>query len=50
MQARKFECLVCGHIHDEAHAGRWEELPEDWVCPECGASKRDFQEAQCELS
>ena len=21
---------------------RWEELPEDWECPDCGISKADF--------
>ena len=50
MPARKFRCLICDHIHDEAEGKRWEELPDDWVCPECGASKRDFQEIECALS
>lgn len=51
MPFRKFICQVCGHEYDEAvgdpaagiAAGtRWEELPDDWVCPECGAAKSDF--------
>ena len=50
MQDRKFRCLVCDHVHDEALDGRWEDLPDDWVCPQCGATKQDFQEATCELS
>ena len=50
MPCRKFRCLVCDHIHDEAHGTRWEDLPDDWLCPECGASKRDFQEIECALS
>ena len=29
-------CVVCGHIHDEATEGKWDELPEDFLCPECG--------------
>ena len=49
---KKYMCLICGLIYDEAEgwledgivAGtRWEDIPEDWVCPECGASKLDFQ-------
>jgi rubredoxin len=45
-------CLICGFIYDEA-AGlpeegilpgtRWEEVSPDWVCPECGARKEDFE-------
>ncbi|WP_162634819.1 FAD-dependent oxidoreductase [Pseudomonas putida] len=47
----KWECLVCGFIYDEA-AGipqdgiapgtRWEDVPDDWYCPECGVGKADF--------
>lgn len=50
---KKFVCTICGFVYDEA-AGipesgiapgtRWEDLPPDWVCPLCGASKSDFQE------
>ncbi len=49
---RKYVCSVCGYIYDEAkgiqEAGiapgtRWEDLPEDWVCPICGASKAEFE-------
>ena len=46
-----WECLVCGFIYDEA-AGRpedgiaagtrWEDVPDDWYCPECGVGKADF--------
>jgi rubredoxin len=59
MPARKFTCLVCDHVYDEAQgdpqsgiaAGtRWEDVPADWVCPECGATKADFTESQCALS
>jgi rubredoxin len=55
---KKFVCTICGCVYDEA-AGipeseispgtRWEDLPPDWVCPLCGASKSDFQE-QTELT
>jgi rubredoxin len=49
---RKWQCIVCGFIYDEAEglpdegipAGTaWEDVPEDWECPECGASKADFE-------
>lgn len=45
-------CVVCGLIYDEALgwpqdgiiAGtRWEDVPEDWKCPECGVGKSDFE-------
>ncbi len=48
---KKYICSICGYIYDEA-AGipnmgiapgtRWEALPEDWVCPLCGAAKSEF--------
>jgi rubredoxin len=50
---RKFECTVCGYIYEEEagdpdngiDAGtKWEDLPEDWVCPLCGVSKDEFEE------
>ncbi len=45
-------CIVCGLIYDEALgwpedgilAGtRWEDVPEDWICPECHVGKSDFE-------
>lgn len=47
----KWGCDVCGHVYDPAvgdpDAGipagtQFEDLPEDWVCPACGAGKSDF--------
>jgi rubredoxin len=49
---KKYRCIKCGHIYDEAEgckdsgiaAGtRWEDVPEDWLCPECGAVKGLFE-------
>ncbi len=49
---RKYVCVVCGYIYDEAEGDpdgglppgtRFEDIPDDWVCPECGASKEDFE-------
>jgi len=48
---KKYVCDVCGYIYDEAEgdldvgiaAGtKWEDLPEDFECPLCGASKDQF--------
>ena len=45
-------CLICGHIYDEAQGDpahgvapgtRWADVPEDYQCPDCGASKSDFE-------
>jgi rubredoxin len=50
---RKYVCSICGFVYDEAvgipEAGiapgtRWEELPDSWVCPLCGATKAEFVE------
>ncbi len=50
---RKFICMVCGYIYDEAAGDpdsgiapgtKWEDVPENWICPVCGASKADFEE------
>ncbi len=47
----KYVCTVCGFIYDEKEgypeAGikpgtRWEDIPEDFICPICGAGKSDF--------
>ena len=37
-------CIVCGHVHDEDYEGKWNELPEDFECPECGAGKDAYEE------
>jgi len=49
---RKWECIVCGIIYDEADGypedgiapgTRWEDVPEDWECWDCGVGKEDFE-------
>ena len=35
-------CVVCGHVHDEDIEGKWETLPEDFQCPDCGVGKEDY--------
>ena len=40
----KYVCELCGYIYDEEAEGtKFEDLPEDWVCPLCGASKDMFK-------
>ena len=36
-------CVVCGHEHNEATEGKWNELSDDFECPECGCSKEDYE-------
>ena len=49
---KKYMCLICGWIYDEvtgapdegiAPGTRWEDVPPNWTCPECGARKEDFE-------
>ena len=44
----KFKCLVCGYVYDPAENDnvKFADLPEDWVCPECGVGKEHFEEMQ----
>lgn len=42
MDEKVFRCSVCGYIYDEATP--FEELPDDWTCPVCGAGKDLFEE------
>lgn len=50
--ARTLMCVLCGFVYDEseglpdegiAPGTRWEDIPEDWACPECGAGKAEFE-------
>lgn len=49
---KTYMCIVCGWIYEEEKGWpddgiepgtRWEDIPEDWLCPECGVGKADFQ-------
>lgn len=49
---KKYQCAVCAYVYDEelgdpdsnlAPGTRWEDIPDDWVCPDCGATKEDFE-------
>jgi rubredoxin len=37
-------CVICGHEHNEELEGKWDDLPEDFPCPECGGFKSDYEE------
>ena len=48
---KKYKCDVCGYVYDPATGDPdsgvapgipFEKLPDDWVCPLCGAGKEDF--------
>jgi rubredoxin len=48
----KYRCTVCGYIYDPAIGDQtqgvkpqtaFENLPESWVCPECGVGKDMFE-------
>ncbi len=42
---KSHKCVVCGYIHDEASETiKFKDLPNDWVCPICGAEQSDFIE------
>ncbi len=42
---KKYRCKICGHIYDETvEKVKFEDLPEDWKCPLCGAPKNLFEE------
>lgn len=45
-------CLICGFIYEEENGipaegippgTRWDQIPLNWTCPECGARKDDFE-------
>lgn len=50
--AKKYMCLLCGYIYNEAEGWpeddippgtAWEDIPPNWRCPDCGATKDDFE-------
>jgi rubredoxin-NAD+ reductase len=52
MALQKWVCNICGYEYDEEKGDpdhgiepgtRWEDVPDDWECPECGAKKSEFE-------
>lgn len=48
---QKYVCNVCGYIYDPAQGDpdsgiapgtKFDDIPDSWVCPECGVGKADF--------
>jgi rubredoxin len=48
---KQWMCVNCGYIYDEelgdpdeglAPGTRWEDIPDDWKCPDCGTDKSEF--------
>jgi rubredoxin len=51
----KWECIVCGYVYDPAEGDpdsgiepgtSFEDLPDDWLCPDCGAGKEEFEKLE----
>ena len=43
----KYKCNLCGYIYDEEEQGtKFDDLPEDWTCPLCGAPKSEFAKVE----
>lgn len=51
-KSQKYQCTICGHVYDPAVGDpdngippgvSFADLPESWMCPECGAGKADFE-------
>lgn len=49
---KKYKCTICGYIYDPQEGDpdngvnpgtAFEDLPDTWVCPVCGAPKEDFE-------
>lgn len=50
---KKYICTLCDWVYDPAEGDpdgsiepgtTFEDIPDDWVCPDCGATKDDFEE------
>ena len=48
----KYKCKICGHIYDHevgdpasgiAPGTVFEDIPDDWKCPICGVTKKDYE-------
>ena len=48
---KTYLCLICGVVYDEAKGWPeegiepgtlWQDVPDSWTCPDCGATKQDF--------
>lgn len=51
----KYVCSICGYVYDPEQGDpdngvdpgtKFDDLPDDWECPICGASKDDFEKEE----
>lgn len=48
---KRYRCLMCGYIYDEAKEGaKFADLPDSWTCPMCGVPKSMFEEIEEETA
>jgi len=49
---KKYICIICGYIYDEekglpedniSEKTIWQDIPDEWLCPECGVGKDQFE-------
>ncbi len=49
---KKYKCIMCGYIYDPSQGDpdngiepgtAFEDIPDSWVCPDCGAGKSEFE-------
>lgn len=49
---KKWMCMNCGWVYEQelgdpaggiAPGTAWEDIPDDWKCPDCGSSKSEFE-------
>ena len=54
---KKWQCYFCGYFYDEelgapaegiAAGTRWEDVSDNWTCPDCGVGKADFHMMEVE--
>ena len=52
VEFKTYMCVICGFVYEEEKgmpdAGlppgtRWQDVPDTWTCPDCGAGKDDFE-------
>lgn len=44
MEKTKHVCTICGYVYDdEVEEIKFADLPDDWVCPDCGVGKEMFE-------
>jgi flavin reductase (DIM6/NTAB) family NADH-FMN oxidoreductase RutF/rubredoxin len=45
LKSRRYKCSACGYVYDDSSEKvKFEDLPENWVCPTCGTEKSEFFE------